>query len=283
MKNLASRIFLNSNSKIRNAWWVAIFFIVLSLFLFPLIILSNAYNFEIKVWHQVILILIVSILCQTLSTRPIHELIGKFNGKWFKELTLGLLIGAALMALPALALTLFDVVEWELNALAPAAFIVGIAAMVSVVIAEELLFRGFIFQRMIDGFGIWPAQIIVAGLFLLTHLNNPGMNGTIKLFASINIFIASILFGMAYIKTKNLGMSIGIHLMANITQGILLGFGVSGERETSLFTPIIINTSQWITGGVFGLEASIVGLFTLILITILFYKTYPLSKYSKNN
>jgi uncharacterized protein len=138
------------------------------------------------------------------------------------------------------------------------------------------LFRGFIFQRLIESFGQWPAQLLIAGLFLLTHLNNPGMTGTIKILASMNIFIASLLFGMAYIKTKKLAMPIGLHLMANVAQGPFLGFGVSGEREVSLFTPAFDSSPAWFTGGVFGLEASIPGLIVLLVLTGLVYRYYPL-------
>jgi len=121
---------------------------------------------------------------------------------------------------------------------------------------------------LIDDFGKWPAQLIIAGLFLLTHLNNPGMTGTIKVLAFINIFIASILFGISFIKTNRLAMPLGLHFMANFVQGTVLGFGVSGERESSLLTPLFNTNMQWLTGGVFGLEASIPGLAFLILITI---------------
>ena len=39
---------------------------------------------------------------------------------------------------------------------------------VGVAVAEEALFHGFIFQKMIDGLGEWPAQLIIGGLFVLT-------------------------------------------------------------------------------------------------------------------
>ena len=119
---------------------------------------------------------------------------------------------------------------------------------------------------MIKAFGAWPAQLIIGGLFLLTHLNNPGMVGTVKLFAAINIFTASVLFGITYLKTKSLAMPLGVHFMANFTQGTILGFGVSGGKEPSLLTPISMNQPLWLTGGDFGLEASLPGLFFLVLL-----------------
>jgi membrane protease YdiL (CAAX protease family) len=143
---------------------------------------------------------------------------------------------------------------------------------VCVAVAEECLFRGFLFQRLIESLGKWPAQLIVAGMFLLTHINNPGMIGTTKILASINIFIASILFGLAFIKTNSLAMPLGLHFMANFMQGTVLGFGVSGEKEQSLFKAISADCPVWLNGGAFGLEASLLGLICLIVITLLFYR-----------
>jgi membrane protease YdiL (CAAX protease family) len=53
-----------------------------------------------------------------------------------------------------------------------------------VAVTEELLFRGFVFQRLISGLGVWPAQFIIAAFFLPTHWSNPGMIGSTKLVAS---------------------------------------------------------------------------------------------------
>jgi membrane protease YdiL (CAAX protease family) len=115
-----------------------------------------------------------------------------------------------------------------------------------------LLFRGFIFQRLIAGLGQWPTQLIMAGFFLLTHLNNPGMTGTIKVMASINIFLASIMFGLAFIRTKNLAMPLGLHFMAKWMQGGLLGFGVSGTEQPGLLNLIVAGIPEWVTGGSLG-------------------------------
>jgi membrane protease YdiL (CAAX protease family) len=272
MSRILSTVFTNGESKIRNIWWVIIFFLILSALLFPLIFLADYYDFEIEIWQQAIIILIVTVVCQLLRRKPQTEWLGKINLNWFKEFFIGLGIGAALMILPALTLTVFGYVHWQLNTFSFFSIIPGIALMASVAFAEELLFRGFIFQRLIDAFGKWPAQLLLGGLFLLTHLNNPGMTGFTSFLASINIFIASLLFGMAYLKTKSLALPIGLHFMANLTQGVILGFGVSGENSTSLFKPIFSNSPNWLTGGMFGLEASIFGLLVLVATTVAFVK-----------
>ena len=105
------------------------------------------------------------------------------------------------MVLPALVLTIFGYAHSKVNDLSFSTIISGFTVFAGVAISEEFLFRGFIFQRLIESLGQLPAQLIIAGLFLLTHINNPGMIGITKTLAFLNIFIASIMFGFAFIKT----------------------------------------------------------------------------------
>lgn len=139
-------------------------------------------------------------------------------------------------------------------------------------VAEEFLFRGFIFQRLIKSTSVWVAQLLIAAYFLLTHTGNPGMAGDIKILAFINIFIASVMFGFAYIKTKSLVMPIAFHFMANWVQGTLLGFGVSGYEQASLLKPVFYTSPAWLTGGSFGLEASVPGLVCVVATTLILYR-----------
>jgi hypothetical protein len=117
--------------------------------------------------------------------------------------------------------------------------------------------------------GQWPAQLITAAFFLLTHLNNPGMTGAIKIMAGVNIFLASILFGLAFIRTRSLAMPLGLHWMANWTQGAILGFGVSGIRQLGFLKPVFGEAPAWLTGGPFGLEASAPGLICIVAALLL--------------
>lgn len=265
-------VFLNNEDKIRSIWWVPIFFGLLALFLFPLILIADQYSFEVSIPIQAGLILVVTGICQALRRQPLTEITGRFNLLWAKQFLTGLTLGALLMILPAVVLTFFGFVQWQVSDFSFSTLLTGVAIFAGVALAEELLFRGFIFQRFIQATAPWPGQLIIAGMFLLTHLNNPGMTGVTKTLASINIFVASILFGLAFLKTKSLAMPLGLHFMANLMQGTVLGFGVSGEKDSSLFTPIVDEAPAWLTGGSFGLEASLPGLLAILLITVIFYR-----------
>ena len=264
------RILINTKGRLRNAWWVVVFFILLAAMLFPLILIAEAYTFEITFWHQVALIALTSLICQRLSGNPVTKLFGSTNRFW-PDILIGFCLGGLLMLVPALILTVLGMVHWEIAGADTGKIWSAVWLMTGVVLAEELLFRGFIFQRLISGFGEWPAQIIVALLFLLTHSANLGISGPTKIFAIINIFTASLLFGMAYLRTGSLIMPIAIHFSANVMQGSILGFSVSGNEEVSILKPVVMSGNEFLTGGHFGIEASLFGLLTLLILTVTFY------------
>jgi uncharacterized protein len=269
------KLFFNRKRNFRTLWWLIVFFGILAFFTIPLILLSVQYTFEITLIHQAVIIIVTNVLCQVLSKRSIPDLIGK-PGTYFLETFLtGALVGVALMMVPAIVMYIGGWVRWNAIPLDSVyTLLMGIVIILAGSIAEEFLFRGFLFQRLIDGLGIWLAQLIIAGLFLLTHMDNPGMTGITQTLASINIFIASLLFGFVFLRAKNLAMPIGLHFMANFTQGTILGFNVSGENEVGLFKPFFDQSPVWITGGDFGLEGSIFSLVILIGITVIFARPY---------
>lgn len=264
MPTWISLAFVNRDRKLRNGWWLATFFLVLALLLFPAIVAAAHFKREVTLWEQLGLIVIATLAVQIMRRKPVAEVTGALNRRWIMGFTVGAILGGLLMAIPALGLAAAGLVRFELSTSAPQALANAAALMLAVALAEELLFRGVLFQRLMDGLGVWPAQVLTALLFVLTHLSNPGMEGATKVWAGCNIFLASILFGLAFVRTRSLAMPIGLHLMANVMQGVILGFGVSGESEPGLLVPHLRAAPTWLTGGVFGLEASLPGLLTLL-------------------
>ena len=261
--------FLNSARQLRNGWWILIFFLVLASILVPVLLLAQKNGMDVTISVQAVILIAASWLCQALYRRPFAELTGSVNSRWYKDLCIGGLVGSVLMLMPALILGICGWVDWQWNSIDISTLSSSLLLFAGVAVAEELLFRGFVFQRLISGLGRWPAQCIMATFFLLTHLNNPGMTGSVKVMASVNIFLASILFGLAFIRTGSLAMPIGLHWMANWVQGGILGFGVSGTDQLGLLKPVFGNATVWLTGGPFGLEASLPGLICVIVTLIL--------------
>lgn len=268
-------VFINKNGQLRDIWWVAVFFIVLASLTIPFILLSQHYKWEITTAHQALIVLGTSWICQRMRRKPFTELTGSIDSAGAKHFLKGILAGAAIMLAPALFLYAGGWASWQVQSVDAQSLCSVTGLVVCVAVTEEFLFRGFLFQRLIASIGSWGAQLIIGGYFLLTHLNNPGMTGSIKVFASLNIFLASIMFGLAFIRTNSLSMPVALHFMANWVQGTLLGFGVSGNEQTSFLKPIFNEAPQWLTGGFFGLEASVPGLICVVVAIVFLYKWKP--------
>ena len=259
--------FLNADRRLRNGWWILIFFFVLTA-LFPLLLIAPG----VSVVQQAGLVAAASGICQLLRRKPMFELVGKLDWSWPRQLVLGGLLGAALMLVPALFLWAIGQVAWQWSGMTLAIFWSAIVLDAGVAVAEELLFRGFVFQRLIDGIGEWPAQLIMAAYFVLVHSAALSAAGGQRYLAGTNIFLASVVFGLAFLRTRSLAMPLGIHFAANMTQGAILGFGVSGNDQAGLLRPVFGNGPDWLTGGAFGLEASAPGLACIIAAGFLVYR-----------
>lgn len=261
-------IFVNQTGHVRNGWWIALFFLLLTVAILPLILISKETGQEISPWMQALAVLGVSIVCQWLRKKPLAELFGAFDRHWFWQLVIGMALGTLLMLVPAAFLSAIGTLTWQFNGINQSVLIGAIVLFVGVAVTEELTFRGFMFQRLIAGIGTWPAQIAMAAYFVLTHASALKQGEEWHYLAMANIFIASLMFGLAYLRTKSLAMPIGLHLMANFTQGTLLGFGVSGSAQSGLLTPTFTaELPNWLTGGDFGLEASVPGFITVLILT----------------
>lgn len=266
-------ILRNAGGELRNGWWILLFFVLLAAGVFPLIMYANHQGQSVAPWMQALLVLMVSMLCQRLRNKPQAELFGAINSQWLRQLGAGLVLGACLMLLPALLLTFGGQISWQWHGINQNVLFAAILLFVGVAVTEELTFRGFMFQRLIDGIGAWPAQLLMAAYFVLNHASALKQGDSWHYLALVNIFVASLMFGLAYLRTRSLAFPIGLHFMANLMQGTILGFGVSGTAEQGIFSPVIAKGSpEWLTGGTFGLEASVPGLVTVILCCALLWR-----------
>jgi hypothetical protein len=133
-----------------------------------------------------------------------------------------------------------------------------VAVNLGAAVVEELIFRGLAFQaieRLGGGRtrGTVLAVAITAAFFGGAHLLNPGAT----LWTGFAIAAeAGVLTGAAFLWRRNLWLAIGLHAAWNIVEG-LLGIAVSGHRDPGLFLTTAHGPAL-ISGGTFGLEASIV-------------------------
>jgi uncharacterized protein len=142
-----------------------------------------------------------------------------------------------------------------------------VAAMVAVqfgvAVTEELIFRGLALQALERLFGSWVALAVTAVFFGLVHLANPGAT----LWSSFAIAVeAGVLLGAAFLWRRDIWVAIGLHFAWNTSVG-LLGIPVSGHQAAGVLVARPTGPDL-VTGGGFGLEASIVPVIVSLVLAV---------------
>ena len=131
---------------------------------------------------------------------------------------------------------------------------------------EELLSRGYHLQTIASGLNLFWGVVISSAVFGLLHLGNPNATWV----SAAGIFFAGVYLAFGYIRTKQLWLSMGLHLGWNFFEGVVFGFPVSGLDIYAL-TRIKVHGPELWTGGAFGPEAGLIVLPSLILGALLIY------------
>lgn len=179
---------------------------------------------------------------------------------------LGVAIGAALFALVAAAAYLagvYRIVGWGsardlLIQLTQMSLVAGFT--------EELLFRGILFRWLEAMLGSWAALVMTSALFGLAHIVNP--NATWVASAAIAIE-AGLMLGGAYMLARSLWLPIGLHAAWNFTEAFVFDVPVSGIDVDGLVVAQLSGPTL-LSGGAFGLEASILAVLLCSLVALAF-------------
>ena len=136
-------------------------------------------------------------------------------------------------------------------------------------IAEEALIRGYWFQNIKLGWGAVAAVLFTSVLFGGLHLFNPNA----ALLGAINILLTGIMYAVSLLWFRSLWFPIGWHGAWNFAQFFIAGLpnsGISvsslGLEGTTLFVSEVSGT-PWLSGGDFGMEASLIK--TVLLVGII--------------
>ncbi|MCX2573928.1 CPBP family intramembrane glutamic endopeptidase [Pedobacter sandarakinus] len=131
---------------------------------------------------------------------------------------------------------------------------------------EELLTRGYVLRYLMLNKNKYSALILSSILFAVFHVANDNLS----IIPFLNIFLSGLFLGIFYIYFKNLWFSISAHFAWNFFQGPILGSPVSGLKTESIFKQTL-NGPDYITGGKFGFEASIICTLLLLVFIYLLY------------
>lgn len=226
---------------------------------------------------------IVSLLAITVSVYLARRLLDRrpftsLGLVWNRQAVRDLLFG---IALPVLMMGLVYFVEltagwlrfegfaWEFTSAPQAAAEIAIMGFFFVLVGwqEELLFRGYWLQNITDGLNIHWGVLISSVIFALAHLANPNTS----VLAILGLVLAGFFLAYAYLRTRQLWLSIGLHIGWNFFEGTVFGFQVSGMEGLPRLIHQSVQGPEVITGGAFGPEAGLVILPSLALGVLLIW------------
>lgn len=175
------------------------------------------------------------------------------------ELGRGLLLGAGLVFLTFVVLAALGVYQFSgVNALS-LMLLLPLAELVLVGMAEEMMFRGIVFGVTARALGSKAAIVISSLVFALAHLPNAGFS----LLAIAAIAAYGVLQAALYMQTRRLWVCIGTHVGWNYCVSQVFSSTVSGHAATDGLLRGELVGNAMLTGGAFGVEASLV---TVLLI-----------------
>ncbi len=222
---------------------------------------ANAHGLAQFLLRAVPALLAYLLLVKLVERRPITELAPR---RLLPDGVIGLIAGLVLFS--AVIGVLYLLGSYHVSGTNPAAqwlpalLVVGLGAG----IGEEIITRGVLFRIVEEGLGTWVALIVSALFFGVAHIANPGAT----LWSSAAIAIeAGLLFGMLYHVTRSLPICMGLHAAWNFAQGTIYGVPVSGTKADGW----LVSTRSgpdWLSGGVFGAEASVIALTLCSLCTL---------------
>lgn len=207
----------------------------------------------------------------TKKNRPILKLIGRkgTNNNW-KTLLIGLGIGFGLNGICILAAWLHKDIALHFDSFQPIYFVIVFIAVFIQSSAEELLCRGFLYQRLMRSYKSPAVAIIGSSLFFaLMHLLNDG----VTVLSVLNIFTVGILFSLLVYYANSIWCAMALHAAWNFTQNIIFGLPNSGMvvpySVFKLDAATANNSFAYNVG--FGIEGTVLADLMLILACVCIY------------
>ena len=272
-------LFVNSQYELRSGWKFLLYCVILVvLFVVTGVIVSLAAAFIDPAWllasptdarfltlNAIVLFIrsmgAVLFMAWFVDRVPLRVFGITFHDRWLRDFGLGLAVAGGMVAVFLVAGVLLGVVEIGFSTSAatlPA--IVGTLMMLALAaFNEELVFRGYPFQILLKGIGPWPTIVLISSIFAVVHLTNPGAS----ILSTLNTAIAGVFLSLAYLKTRSIWFPYGVHFAWNMGTAVVLGVPVSGIDTASLLETQL-RGPEFISGGIYGPENSILGTFVFL-------------------
>ena len=224
-----------------------------------------------ELFSFVFILLLFIFWVKFIEKNPLSTL-GFIKKNWLKYLGLGILLSFLQMGVIALVYQLGGIGSFELNELSlePILFILGLFPFWLLQGGtEEVATRGWLLTRIAARTNVPLAIAISSSLFGFLHLGNSG----VTFLSVLNIILDGVLAGLLLIYTNSIWLVVAQHGTWNYVQGNLLGFQVSGTgADASIFSFTVGSGPDWLTGGAFGAEGSIITTLVLLVSLVIVHR-----------
>lgn len=234
----------------------------------PLAMLANELTLLLSVTASIFL------ARKFLDRRPIVSLGLELSQQALLDVLVGIVITFFQMGLIygieiALGWTKFEGFAWQTESGLAIAGGLGIWLVIFLIVGwqEELLFRGYHLQTFESGLNTFWAVLVSSVVFGIAHLGNPGSSWV----AALGIFLAGLFLALSYILTRQLWLSIGLHIGWNFFEGVVFGFPVSGLNNIFRLLRHTVSGPELWTGGAFGPEAGLLVIPAILLGSLLVF------------
>ncbi|MBL8005579.1 MAG: CPBP family intramembrane metalloprotease [Candidatus Kapabacteria bacterium] len=265
--------------KYLSFWWVRIIAFIFLSAITTFVLLLSGLPVEENILVYGVLIT-VSFLVEMLRQGGSPSTLGFHTSRFtIQEILFGIAISLGTLCLIAIIGILFGATVGQKSYNEGiGSFLVVSLIIVLFATGEEFIFRGVIFQALVQRFNPSLITFITSLLFAAAHLFNPH----ISVVGFINIFLANVLLCSLFLKTTSLIAPITYHAVWNWGQHVLLGSPVSGLHfGISLFKVDFAPTPdslEWLFADSFGVEQGIlttIFLIASIVLTNLYLKQSP--------
>lgn len=140
--------------------------------------------------------------------------------------------------------------------------LLALATLLLAALADELVFRGYPFQRLLDATSPTLATIAMTLLFTIGHGVGPDTTAG----GTLSTLLLGLVLAMAYLRTRALWVGWGLHFAWNASMAVLFGLPIAGLTG---FSPVISTYTTgpaWLTGGGYGPEGSAIAVLVLLLL-----------------
>lgn len=125
--------------------------------------------------------------------------------------------------------------------------------------AEELLTRGYLLTRLTDVTTVPKAVAVSSLVFAVPHLPGILSSGPVAVVGLVNTVLFSALMSVLYLSRGSIWLVAAVHSAWNFMLSVVLGLTVSGGSGGRSLLPLaVVDSASAITGGSYGLEASVI-------------------------